>query len=194
MSNSLGLIENVVVVMLENRSFDSLLGNLYPYSAQFEGLKLDGSMYNTYNNKQYSVTNTSSCSNPLITPDPDPGESFADINLQIFNDTNPPDGAEGTMAGFVNDWMATPEQYPNIPTNKECVIAPSWPALPRKKGPFGPELPSSPGDIMFYFTPSQLPVSSLLATSFGVSDSWFGSCPTQTYPNRYFVNCATSGG
>jgi phospholipase C len=185
MGNSLNLIENIVVVMLENRSFDQMLGTLYPNSSQFEGLKLDGSMYNTYNGVKYPVTNTSS-GDPFTTPTPDPGESFADMNLQIFNTTNPVPGATPNMAGFVNDWMATSQQYPGIPTTKQCLVAPSWPALPRAG--------ASPGDIMFYFKPSQLPVTSLLAKSFGVSDAWFGSCPTQTYPNRFFLNCATSGG
>lgn len=186
MSNSLNLIENIVVVMLENRSFDNILGSLYANSAQFEGLKLDGSMFNTYNAKSYPVTNSSSTS-PFVTPTPDPGESFPDMNLQIFNTTDPAAGAAANMAGFVNDWMATSQQYPGIPTHKECSFVPSWPALPRTPRP-------SPGDIMFYFTPSQLPVTSLLAQSFGLSDAWFGSCPTQTYPNRFFLNCATSGG
>jgi phospholipase C len=186
MSNSLNLIENIVVVMLENRSFDQMLGTLYPASSQFEGLKLDGSMYNTSNGVQYPVTNTSSTS-PYVTPTPDPGESFADMNLQIFNTTSPSSDSEANMAGFVNDWMATSPEYPAIPTGKQCSFAPSWPALPRTPSP-------SPGDTMFYFTPSQLPVTSTLAQAFGVSDGWFGSCPTQTYPNRFFLNCATSGG
>jgi len=185
MGNSLNLIENIVVVMLENRSFDQMLGTLYPNSPQFEGLKLDGSMYNTYNGVKYPVTNTSS-GDPYTTPTPDPGESFPDMNLQIFNTTNPATGATANMAGFVNDWMATPQQYPGIPTTKQCFGVPSWPPLPRPG--------TSPGDIMFYFNKSQLPVSYALATSFGVSDAWFGSCPTQTYPNRFFLNCATSGG
>jgi phospholipase C len=185
MPNSLNLIENIVVVMLENRSFDNILGSLYPNSPQFEGLKLDGSMYNVWNNTKYPVTNNSSTS-PFVTPSPDPGESFTDMTLQLFNTTDPPAGATANMAGFVNDWMA--DQNTGIPTNKECLIAPSWPSLPRTN-------PSpSPGDIMFYFTPSQLSVTSLLAQAFAVSDAWFGSCPTQTYPNRFFLNSASSGG
>lgn len=185
MGNSLNLIENIVVVMLENRSFDQMLGTLYPNSSAFEGLKLDGSMYNIFNGSKYYVTNTSS-SDPFTTPTPDPGESFADMNLQIFNTTDPAPGATANMAGFVNDWMATSQQYPGIPTTKQCFGVPSWPSLPRPG--------ASPGDIMFYFTPSQLPVTSTLAKAFGVSDAWFGSCPTQTYPNRFFLNCGTSGG
>jgi phospholipase C len=191
MGNSLNLIENIVVVMLENRSFDQMLGTLRPNSPQFEGLKLDGSMHNAWNGVDYPVTNTSS-GNPFTTPTPDPGESFPDMNLQIFNTTDPTAADQATMGGFVNDWMAgVKNQYPKIPTGAGCFWLPMirWPKLPRVE-PNGP----SPADIMFYFTPSQLSVSSVLANSFGVSDAWFGSCPTQTYPNRFFLNCATSGG
>jgi phospholipase C len=184
-------IENIVVLMLENRSFDNILGTLYPHSSTFEGLLLDGSMANTYtsNNTTYSVTNKSSLKIPLQTPDPDPGELFQDMNLQIFNNTDGSDAA--TMGGFVNDWMATSKEYPGIPQGKECFFAPDWPALPRSST-------LSPGDIMYYYTSSgsspQLPVSGFLATSFAVSDAWFGSSPTQTFPNRFFANCATAGG
>ena len=191
MGNSLNLIENIVVVMLENRSFDTMLGTLYPNSPQFEGLKLDGSMFNISNGVKYLVTNTSS-GNPFTTPTPDPGESFPDMNLQIFGTTSPGPTDVATMGGFVDDYAATAGQY-DIPTGKECPFAPSWPPLPRVDPTS--QKSAAPGDIMFYFDPpSQLPVTWQLANSFGVSDAWFGSCPTQTYPNRFFLNCATSGG
>jgi len=149
-------------------------------------------MANTCNGHTYPVTNNSSSTNPFITPPIDPGESFPDMNLQIFNTTDPLEGATANMAGFVNDWMAKQDEYPGIPTGKECLWAPSWPKLQRKNAATG-EGPTA-GDIMFYYTPSQLSVTSLLAQSFGVSDAWFGSSPTQTYPNRFFLNCGTSGG
>ena len=188
MSNTQSPIENIVVVMLENRSFDNILGTLYPHSSQFEGLMLDGSMSNTYQGTTYNVTNNSS-GPTFTTPTPDPGESFQDMNLQIFGNT---DGTgDATMGGFVDDWMATSTEYPAIPTDKECGWVPTWPALPR-----GTNL--SPSDIMFYYTSSgsspQLPVSGQLAQWFAVSDAWFGSSPTQTFPNRFFANCATAGG
>jgi phospholipase C len=51
---------------------------------------------------------------------------------------------------------------------------------------------------MNYFTTigstPQLPVTGQLAQSFAVTDSWFGSCPTQTYANRMFLICGTAGG
>ncbi|HEU4509427.1 MAG TPA: alkaline phosphatase family protein [Pyrinomonadaceae bacterium] len=181
-------IENIVVLMLENRSFDNILGALYPHSSQFEGLMLDGSMSNSYNNQTYPVTNETS-NDAFTVPTPDPGESFQDMNLQIFSNT---DGSgTANMGGFVNDWMATTEAYPGIPTDKECPWSPSWPTLPRATS-------LSASDIMYYYTTSssspQLPVTGQLAEWFAVSDSWFGSSPTQTFPNRFFVNCGTAGG
>lgn len=189
-------IENIVVLMFENRSFDNILGALYSHSSAFEGLVLDGSMSNTYQNKPYPVTNVSSSSDPLGTPTADPGESFQDMNLQIFNNT---DGTgDATMGGFVNDWMATPGEYSGLPTGKECFWSPDWAPLPRCP-PADPKCSGpNPNDIMFYFTTAgssaQLPVTGFLASSFAVCDSWFGSSPTQTFPNRLFANCGTTGG
>ena len=54
---------------------------------------------------------------------------------------------------------------------------------------------------MHYFTtlesggnPAQMPVTGQSAQAFGVSDCWFASAPTQTSPNRYFLNCGSSAG
>ena len=188
MSNS-NPIENIIVVMLENRSFDNILGALYPHSSQFEGLLLDGSMSNTYDSVAYPVANNST-GNWFLTPTPDPGESFADMNLQIFGNAN--GGESATMGGFVDDWMAGVKlQFPGLPSGKECPWVPAWPTLPRTPTPVA-------ADIMNYFTTNgtfpQLPVTAFLAKSFAVSDAWFGSSPTQTFPNRFFANCGTTGG
>jgi phospholipase C len=194
MSNPQNPIEHIVLLMLENRSFDHLLGNLHPQSPTFEGV--NDRMCNVYEatGKTYYVSNNSSGDDPYLTPSAVPGEAFADINLQIFNATDPCRTAAPNMAGFINDWMAgTVTKYPGIPGGKECLLpwSPPWPQLPRAKN-------LAPGDIMFYFNTSgpnpQLPVTSYLARSYGISDAWFGSCPTQTIANRMFLHCATSGG
>ncbi|HZT20717.1 MAG TPA: alkaline phosphatase family protein, partial [Dongiaceae bacterium] len=46
-------IEHVVVLMLENRSFDCMLGRLYPKSARFDGL--DGSESNPWHKQDGTV-------------------------------------------------------------------------------------------------------------------------------------------
>jgi phospholipase C len=53
----------------------------------------------------------------------------------------------------------------------------------------------SPGEIMkCYDTASQLPVLNKLAHEFMVCDHWFASMPGATWPNRFFVHGASSGG
>jgi phospholipase C len=44
------------------------------------------------------------------------------------------------------------------------------------------------------FDPNRLPVLNALATQFAVCDHWFSSMPGPTWPNRFFVHAATSGG
>ena len=81
-------IEHVVVLMLENRSFDCLLGKLYPKSEQFDGLegtesnpwhKQDGTVQQVRVWNCGEVTEEAAC-----LPDPEPGELFEDVNVQLF--------------------------------------------------------------------------------------------------------------
>jgi phospholipase C len=50
------------------------------------------------------------------------------------------------------------------------------------------------GVVMSCFTAEQVPVLSTLAREFAVCDQWFSSMPGPTWPNRFFVHAATSGG
>ena len=55
--------------------------------------------------------------------------------------------------------------------------------------------PGQYGEIMMGFnTPVDLPVTYQLATEFAVCDSWHASIPGPTWPNRFFVHGASSGG
>ena len=44
------------------------------------------------------------------------------------------------------------------------------------------------------FLPAQIPVISRLADEFVLFDNWFASVPGPTWPNRFFVHAASSGG
>ncbi|HXZ03448.1 MAG TPA: alkaline phosphatase family protein, partial [Ktedonobacteraceae bacterium] len=54
--------------------------------------------------------------------------------------------------------------------------------------------PGHPGEIMKCYAPDQLPVLTTLAQEFAVCDHWFSSMPGPTWPNRFFVHAASSGG
>jgi phospholipase C len=177
-------IEHIVVLMLENRSFDTMLGGLYPTSPIFEGVSAANTNASSQTGQVYAPSNTSSSANPFGTPAVDPGESFLDMTLQLYDTTSPSSSATPAMSGFVDDYMATPSEYPQLPNGG------FWCPLPRPG--------AVPGDIMFFYTTSsaspQLSVTGQLAKAFGVSDAWFGSAPCQTWPNRLFAACATAGG
>src|SRR6476661_6895458 len=117
-------IEHVVVVMLENRSLDNLLGWLYADqqnhpSANFPPLPTptyEGLVERTFFNKDvqtntlvYASAPTSSWPrdhNPMLVPDPDPGESFEQITRQLFGTASPLPTAHADMSGFLLDYTA----------------------------------------------------------------------------------------
>ena len=53
---------------------------------------------------------------------------------------------------------------------------------------------AAPGEIMKCFRGGQLPVLNQLAREFAVCDSWHAAMPGPTWPNRFFVHAASSGG
>jgi phospholipase C len=52
----------------------------------------------------------------------------------------------------------------------------------------------NPVEIMEPFSSAQVPVLSVLARNYAISDAWFCSVPSQTWPNRAFVHAGTSNG
>ena len=106
-------IEHVVVLMLENRSFDFMLGYLYPKSDAFDGL--DGSESNPWHRHDGSVEEirvwNSSAIRPeaACIPDRELGELFADINMQLYGLGRAQDGAP-SMDGFVDNFMRQPPE------------------------------------------------------------------------------------
>jgi len=162
-------IQHVVVLMLENRSFDSVLGKLYPASEAFNGLT--GEEFNLDPaGARVSVWNAAGQDpRSMAIPAPDPGELFTDINTQIFETASPAQDAAASMGGFVKSYAAQ--------------AADGTPA-----GTYDPRA------VMHFYAPEQVPVLSELATKFAVCDQWHASAPCQTWPNRFFVHTGTANG
>lgn len=192
-------IEHIVVLMLENRSFDNLLGWLYDTDEPSPGVYfngLDEHLFNTLSNIDddgrpfveqvyvrrngeppergpYGVTHMD-YEESFRVPDPDPGEGFRDTNQQLFGvydvaNVYPPDP---TNLGFVDNY-------------KNAMLYGTY--------SFG-DTPTDPRSIMSCYTAEQTPVLSGLAKGFAVCDEWFCSVPSQTWPNRAFAIAATSDG
>jgi hypothetical protein len=81
-------IRHVVVLIVETRSFDCMLGRLYPKSAEFDGLAGDETnIWHRPDGEPQTIAvwnDPTATAQALTIPDPDPGELFADIHLQIY--------------------------------------------------------------------------------------------------------------
>lgn len=194
------LVQHVVVLMLENRSFDNLLGWLYadapPYDRPPDGQHFEGLTPDLWNpldnidadgipfaekvpverNGEAKKRRGQAVPNParFTLPDPDPGEGFKDSNHQLYQRYD------------------VPLQYPPPPTNMGFVQN-YQNAMLYGTYSFGDE-PGNPRWIMKCYTPQQTPVLSALARGFAVCDHYHCSVPSQTIPNRDFVHAATSTG
>ena len=177
----LASIQHVVVLMLENRSFDHMLGFLYadhgnvsPSGAAFDGLS--GQEFNLDPSGARVVVSgiTPSSPHPYFMPGADPGEGYANANAQLFDAAQPPTPPVATNSGFVKNFAAT------LTSDRQR-------GRPIVAG-------TQAKDIMGMYTPAALPVLSGLARGFAVCDRWFASAPTETLPNRAFAAAATSQG
>lgn len=103
-------IQHVVVLMLENRSFDCMLGRLYPQDPDYRGLTLNES--NTYG-MTYGVWNDPNTPVAATIPNPDPGEAFSDINTQLFGIAGRTPAGKPDMSGFALNYgsLQTPSSY-----------------------------------------------------------------------------------
>jgi phospholipase C len=181
--NGLPSIEHIVVLMLENRSFDHMLGFLYtdngnvsPLGQPYEGLNGTESNPGTDGSPVSVFRIEPTTPNAYFMPGADPGEGYMATNAQLFGGsetaTTPSTGP--TNAGFVTDFAYTL----------------TWQAREGRSIVAG----TVASDIMGCFTPDTLPVLSALAKGYAVCDQWYASVPTETMPNRAFACSATSQG
>jgi phospholipase C len=175
----LSSVQHIVQLMLENRSFDHMLGFLYPNKSGPNGQPFEGLLGTETNNDasgnpvQVFQINAASAG-AYFMPGADPGEGYANTNSQLFGNGKAPVPPVATNSGFVTNYAAAITYDTNV-----------------KRTPLAGTVASN---IMGIFPPSALPVLSGLATGFAVCDHWFSSVPTETFPNRAFACAGTSQG
>lgn len=166
-------ISTVVVLMMENRSFDNLVGWLKRNNSEIDGLT--GSECNTIPGTPGSSTGNGTEGDGATAPREvcvtddaayiieDPDHSFQGATEQIFG-TGKPDGTNkpNGMGGFAHNAELTK--------------------------------PGSARHTMAAFAPDAVPVTSALAAEFALCDRWFSSVPGPTFPNRFYAQSATSAG
>src|SRR5580693_8558478 len=182
MANQLSSIKYIVQLMMENRSFDQMLGFLYESTGNksatnqpFEGLTGNESNPDDAGREVKVFKIDQTAEHPYLMPGADPGEGFQNTNYQLFSTDVPASGAIPTNQGFVINFKAA------IASDQAKHFKDSLPG-------------TDPSEIMGMYTPEMLPIMSNLATGFAVCDHWFASAPTQTIPNRAFAGAATSQG
>ena len=160
-------LKHIVVLMMENRSFDHMLGGL--------SLVMENGQkkYPGINGLTGNETNPDTAGNIIrVQPnakfqsqlDPDPDHHFPGVDLQIYGGAPPSTARVPNMQGFVKDYF---QQTNDV--NRSHYI-------------------------MYYFTPDMLPVLTTLATEFAVFNGWFSSIPGPTICNRAFAHYGTSFG
>jgi len=165
-------IQHVVLLMLENRSFDHIFG----YRPGVNGLKgnefnlLKPSAPSSESNPPYRVSNGAPYAVPV---GEGPGHSFPDANEQLSGSkAGPSASAPAKNIGFVSSYQS------------ELVLADKV-------------TNATPADIrvaMESFPPTMLPSINALADAFCVCDNWYSEVPGPTQPNRLYMHAASSFG
>jgi len=184
---SQGKIEHIVVLMLENRSYDHMLGLLPERQLNgvlgADGATIDPGLMNAVTGRGSGKTSKFPVqTGATYTIDPEqidtrgfggPGHSFPDATRQLYNTAVAPQPAGvAPLSGFAQSYFEQLRQDVHLKSPTDAQIA-----VP-----------------MSVFQSGQLPTLWQLAQEFCVCDQWFSEVPGPTQPNRLFVHAATSCG
>ena len=162
---NLAKINHVVVLMMENRSFDHVLGYL-----KVDGVRpgvdgLEAGMGNEDADGTFHRVRPLG-RRKIDVKALDPGHGPADVREQI---------AGGTMGGFLTNYVKVFEGR-------------------SEENPLPPGRTFDPTLVLSYLRAADVPVYDYLARSFKVCDRWFSSVPGPTWPNRLYAATGQSGG
>jgi len=177
--------EHVIVLALENRSFDHLLGYLPHPSPAFDGLRGDGPYANPgWDNGPFAAASPDAKVVLPVDPDHSHGAVMEQLGVHL-------PGQQPSNQGFVTSYERKGRGL-NQP-KFEGILAPIINALRGNAAPSAPIAGRGPL-IMRCHNPRNVPVLSTLALNFAVCTRWFCSVPGETWPNRNFLHAATSDG
>ncbi len=198
MKSNFQKIDHIVVLMLENRSFDNMLGFLGANDPG--GQKVNGVAGKSLSNPipKYAQTAGGPSSVPvgietvMTNPNPDPGEEYSHVNTQLFGQVIPKWNRFRLFGKRPTKPYNLPKRanYTDAPMNGFVIDYINHLNTVNKRMPKYSEFEI----IMNCHKEESLPVLSTLAKEFAVFDAWHASAPTQTLPNRSFVHSATSNG
>jgi phospholipase C len=168
-------IKKVFVLMLENRSFDHMLGfagltGLDAVTGKQRAINglIDKQVFNNDPRGQQPHPVFASADAPYSLTEADLGYEFSDVLEQLCGrgamvDPNTGSFPKITNSGFVSNYVQKQPATSSIP-------------------------------VMQAFGKGRLPVLESLAREFAVCDAWYSSLPGPTWPNRFFFHAASSSG
>ena len=157
-------IRHVIVLMLENRSFDHMLGWMQAPDYPIEG---PAGYDNPYTPCTVAPKVEASKHQTIALPR-DPGHQWEQVNVQLFSNREglPPGNCEPNR-GFLASYLER-----GVPVVNAPVIMHGF-----EPGPAG-----------------SIPALTGLARTYAICDHWYSSVPGPTWPNRFFVHAASSKG
>eukprot|EP00602_Paraphysomonas_sp_CaronLab_P013808 CAMPEP_0185042110 /NCGR_PEP_ID=MMETSP1103-20130426/42154_1 /TAXON_ID=36769 /ORGANISM="Paraphysomonas bandaiensis, Strain Caron Lab Isolate" /LENGTH=580 /DNA_ID=CAMNT_0027582119 /DNA_START=43 /DNA_END=1786 /DNA_ORIENTATION=- len=163
-----GRIKHVIILMLENRSFDHMLGFLKLLNKEVNGCL-------PHQDKCWNHMDPQDLSSPTVTVDDtavyrqvDPHHAISWTTQQVYGyprHEEPPQDAEPSMDGFIITYIDAND-------GNETAGA----------------------EIMKCFSPEHVPIMTNLSMEFGFFDGWYASVPGPTMVNRAYAASATSHG
>ena len=172
MSGIRDLVDTVVIVIMENRSFDHVLGHL-SYDGKMPEVR--GLERPIGQQAYWNLFETSSFS-PWKMPDRgmafDPPHEHHEVKMQL----NATAGGKFRMSGFVRTY------YDKM---RADAVKRGMTAKAAKET----YVPGTRIECMGFYPEDQVPISSFFAQNYGVCDNWFCTLPTSTQPNKTFALC-----
>ncbi|KAL2126072.1 hypothetical protein VTI74DRAFT_1758 [Chaetomium olivicolor] len=161
-------IKNIVVLVEENRSFDTFLGGL-AYRGDLDGL-INRNFCNPVNVSNPAQGQICASENATNIDPQDPNHGISGVNFQLFSTYHPDEAAVAKSA-------ADPQKF----VNEHASVYNAADLAELHK-------------VMDYYAPKHIPVFSTLAENFLVFSQWFAAVPGPTNPNRAYLTSGTSAG
>lgn len=181
-------IRNWVVVMFENRSFDSMLGHL-PHIPAEDGIR-DREIVLDYPKGTVTIHPSTNFTDPI----PDPGEEYPAVMAQVYGRYIPESNAGKSPYRIFPDYMQAPYNAArpgDEPTMDGFALDYYYSGMWERGAELNDAEMQSFGGV---FTPESAPVINGLAREYAVFTHWHCDAPTCTFPNRSFFHAGTSGG
>ncbi|CAN7741052.1 alkaline phosphatase family protein [Variovorax sp. LjRoot178] len=168
-------IRHVFVLMLENRSFDHMLG--------FSGIN-GKDIKNGVMRPIEGAAGSNIFQGVPIAPSVE-----ADFKLSKPVDVDPGHEFKHTVVALCGPGAVYADGGPYPPSNRTIDNSGFIANYEASDG-----TPLNPPNIMKCYSPQRLPILNALANEFALCDAWFSSLPGPTWPNRFFMHAASSGG